>query len=116
MLQFQHVEILLQLPHMNEVRRKLRVVATAVPQTCLMINWDLEVSLHQDLLNPESQGCHQAKDQSFILCHVVGGLELKVHYLLHLISAWVDEDHTSFGPPLVDEPIEEECPVGLGED
>ena len=89
---------------MNEVRRKLRVVATAVPQTCLMINWDLEVSLHQDLLNPESQGCHQAKDQSFILCHVVGGLELKVHYLLHLISAWVDEDHTSFGHCLWTDP------------
>ena len=116
MLQFQGVEVLLQLPHMNEVRRKLRVVATAVPQTCLMINWDLEVSLHQDLLNPESQGCHQAKDQSFILCHVVGGLELKVHHVLQLISVWVDEDHTSPGPLLAGGPIKEECPVRFGED
>src|SRR4029079_19723960 len=48
--------------------------------------------------------------------HVVGGLELKVHHVLQLISVWVDEDHTSSGPLLTGGPVEEECPVGLGED
>ena len=58
----------------------------------------------------------QAKDQSFVLCHVVGGLELKVHHVLQLISVWVDEDRTSSSPLLADGPVEEECLVGLGED
>ena len=58
----------------------------------------------------------QAKDQSFVLRHVVGGLELKVHHVLQPISIWVDEDHTSSSPLLADGPIEEECPVDFGED
>ena len=58
----------------------------------------------------------QAKDQSFVLRHVVGGLELKVYHVLQLISIWVDEDHTSSGPLLADGPVKEECPVGFGED
>ena len=55
-------------------------------------------------------------DQCFILCHVVGGLELKVHYVLYLISAWVDEDHSSSANLLTGGSVEEECPVRLGED
>ena len=39
-----------------------------------------------------------------------------MHHVLQLISVWVDEDHTSSSPLLADGPIEEECPVGLGED
>ena len=58
----------------------------------------------------------QAKDQSFVLCHIYGGLELKVHHVLQLISVWVDENRTNSSPLLADGPIEEECPVGLGED
>ena len=58
----------------------------------------------------------QAKDQSFVLRHVVGGLELKVRHVLQLIFVWVDEANTSSSPLLADGPVEEECPVGLGED
>ena len=34
----------------------------------------------------------QAKDQSIVFRHVIGGLELKVHHVLQVISVWVDED------------------------
>ena len=39
-----------------------------------------------------------------------------MHHVLQLISAWVDEDHTSPGPLLTGGPVEEEYPVSLGED
>jgi hypothetical protein len=39
-----------------------------------------------------------------------------VHHVLHLISAWVDEDHSSTATLLASEFVEEERPVGLGED
>jgi hypothetical protein len=39
-----------------------------------------------------------------------------VHHVLHLISAWVDEDHSSAATLLAGGSIEEERPVGLGED
>jgi len=106
MLQFQGVEVLLELPHMYEVCCELGIVATALPSD--LLNDQLRISLRH--------GFCQAKDQSLVLCHVVGGLELKVHHVLQLISVWVDEDHTSSGALLADGPVEEECPVGLGED
>jgi hypothetical protein len=39
-----------------------------------------------------------------------------VHHVLHLISAWVDEDHSSSANLLTGGSVEEERPVGLGED
>jgi hypothetical protein len=39
-----------------------------------------------------------------------------VHHVLHLISAWVDEDHSGSATLLTGGSVEEECPVGLGED
>jgi hypothetical protein len=33
-----------------------------------------------------------------------------------MISAWVDEDHSGFATLLTGRFVEEECPVGLGED
>jgi hypothetical protein len=39
-----------------------------------------------------------------------------VHHVLHLISAWVDEDHSSSANLLTGGSIEEECLVGPGED
>ena len=114
MLQVQGVEVLLELPHVNEVCRELGIVAAAIPPD--LLDDQLRISLHQELPDSQRQGFCQAKDQSFILCHVVGGLELKVHHVLQLISVWVDEDHTSSSPLLADGPVEEECPVGLGED
>jgi len=114
MLQFQGVEVLLELPHIYEVCCELGIVSTALPSD--QLNDQLRISLHQELSDPHRQSFCQAKDQSLVLCHVVGGLELKVHHVLQLISVWVDEDHTSSGPLLADGPVEEECPVGLGED
>jgi hypothetical protein len=37
-----------------------------------------------------------------------------VHHVLHLIFAWVDEDHSSTTTLLAGRSIEEERPVGLG--
>jgi hypothetical protein len=39
-----------------------------------------------------------------------------VHHVLHLISAWVDEDHPGSAYLLAGGSVEVECPVGLGED
>ena len=114
MLQFQGVEVLLELPHMYEVCCELGIVATALPSD--LLNDQLRISLHQELPGPHRQGFCLAKDQSLVLCHVGGSLELKVHHVLQLISVWVDEDHTSSSPLLADGPIEETCLVGLGED
>jgi hypothetical protein len=47
---------------------------------------------------------------------LVGGLELKVHYVLHLISGRVDEDHIGSGPLFAGELVEEESLVGISED
>jgi hypothetical protein len=39
-----------------------------------------------------------------------------VHHVLHLISAWIGEDHSGPTNLLADRSVEVECPVGLGED
>jgi hypothetical protein len=39
-----------------------------------------------------------------------------VHHVLHLISSWVDEDHSSSANLLTSGSVEEERPVGLDED
>ena len=83
------------------------------PRTCLMISWE---SPSPEAAGSPETGLVLGQSQSFILCHVVGGLELKVHHVPQLISVWVDEDHTSSSPLLADGSVEEECPVGLGED
>jgi len=114
MLQFQGDEVLLELPHMNEVCRELGIVAAALPSN--LLDDQLGVAFHQKLSDPKTQGCHQAEDQSLVLCHIVGGLEPKVHHVLDLTSAWINEDHTGSGPLLVDGPVEVECPVGFDED
>jgi len=114
MLQFQGDEVLLELPHMNEVCRELGIVAAALPSD--LLDDQLGVSFHQKLPDPKTQGCREAEDQSLILCHVVGGLEPKVHHVLDLTSAWINEDHTGSDPLFADGPIEVECPVGFGED
>src|SRR6185436_5253588 len=114
MLQFQGVEVLLELPHVNEECRELGIVAATIPPN--LLEDQLRIFLHQELPDPQRQGLCQAKDQSFVFRHVVGGLELKVHHVLELISVWVDEDHTSSSPLLAGGPIKEKCPVRFGED
>ena len=94
---------------MYKVCCELGIAATALPSDVL--DDQLRISLHQELPNPQRQGLCQAKDQRFVLCHVVGGLELKVHHVLQLISVWVEEDRTSSSPLLANEPVEEECPA-----
>jgi hypothetical protein len=39
-----------------------------------------------------------------------------VHHVLHLISAWVNEDHSGSATQLSGGSVEEERPVGLDED
>ena len=51
MLQFQGVEVLLELPHMYEVCYELGIVATALPSD--LFNDQLRISLHQELSDPQ---------------------------------------------------------------
>jgi hypothetical protein len=73
------------------------------------------VHMHSHL-RPSRQGLVHVVLITWEGCHIVGGLELKVHQVLHLIFAWVDEDHSSSTNLLMGGSVEEECPVGLGED
>jgi hypothetical protein len=38
------------------------------------------------------------------------------HHILQLVPVWADEDHSCASTLLAGEPVEEECPVGFGED
>jgi hypothetical protein len=50
-LQFQYVEVLLQLPHMDDVCCELGIVATALPLD--LPDDELRVSLDQELPDPQ---------------------------------------------------------------
>ena len=50
MLQFQGVEVLLELPHVNEVCYELGIVAAAIPPD--LLDDQLRISLHQELPDP----------------------------------------------------------------
>jgi hypothetical protein len=50
-LQFQYLEVLLQLPHMDEVSCELGFVATALPPD--LLDDELGVSLDQELRDPQ---------------------------------------------------------------
>jgi hypothetical protein len=113
MLQFQGREVFFQLPYVEEVSCEPGLVAATFPAD--LLDDQLGVPLHEELADPQGGG-RQAEDQCFVICHIVGGLELKVHHVLHLISIGVDEDHPSSVNLLTGGSIEEERPVGLGED
>jgi hypothetical protein len=50
MLQFQHIKVLLQLPHMDEVSCELGIVAATLPPD--LPDDELGVSFDQELLDP----------------------------------------------------------------
>jgi hypothetical protein len=58
-LQFQYVEIFLQLPHMDDVWCELGFVATAVPPD--LLDDELGVSLDQELLDPRDSAAVSPK-------------------------------------------------------
>ena len=59
MLQFQGVEVLLELPHMYEVCCELGIVATALPSD--LLNDQMRIFLHQELPDPRDRACVRPK-------------------------------------------------------
>ena len=51
-----------------------------------------------------------------MLFRSVGGFELEAYYILQLVPVSADEDHSFASTLLAGGPVEEDCPVGFGED
>jgi hypothetical protein len=60
MLQFQHIEVLLLLPHTDEVGCELGVVAATLPPE--LPDDELGVSFDQEFPDPQGQSRHESKD------------------------------------------------------
>jgi hypothetical protein len=60
MLQFRHIEVLLQPLHMNEVGCELGIVAGTFPPD--LPNDELGISFDQELLDPQGQSRRESKD------------------------------------------------------
>jgi hypothetical protein len=60
MLQFQHIEVRLQPPHMHEVGCELGLVAATLPPD--LPDDELGVSFDQELPDPQGQSHHESKD------------------------------------------------------
>jgi hypothetical protein len=60
MLQFQHIEVLLQLPHVDEVSCELGIVAATLPPD--LPDDELGVSFDQELPDPQGQSHRESKD------------------------------------------------------
>ena len=58
-MQFQGVEVLLELPHVNEICRELGIVAAAIPPD--LLDDQLRISLHQELPDPRDRACVRPK-------------------------------------------------------
>jgi hypothetical protein len=79
-----------------------------------MISW--ESPFTRSCRIPRDRAADKPKISASYSATLLGGLELKVHHVLHLISAWVDEDHPGSANLLAGGSVEVERPVGLGED
>jgi hypothetical protein len=88
-VQVQDIEILFQLPDMEQVRHQLWVIVAAFALD--LLDDELGVTLHKQLSNPKGQSDVQLKDQGLILCHVVDCFELQVYHVLELFPNWSKE-------------------------
>jgi hypothetical protein len=59
---------------MEQIGSQLRVIAGAISLD--LLDNELGVSLHEELSDPQRQGCTQHKEQGFVLCQVVGCFEV----------------------------------------
>jgi hypothetical protein len=73
-LQVQDLKVLSQLAHVEQIGSQLWVIVGAISLD--LLDDELGVSFHEELLNPQRQGYTQSKEQSFILHHVVGCFEV----------------------------------------
>jgi hypothetical protein len=56
-----------------------------------LLDDELRIAFHEQLLDPERQGSAQPKNEGLILLHVVGCLEVVVHHILELLPVRSEE-------------------------
>jgi hypothetical protein len=97
-LQIQDLKVLFQLARMEKIGNQLWVIAGAISLD--LLDNESGVSFHEELSDPQRQGCTQPKEQGLILCHVVGCLEVEVHHVLNLVSMRSEEYYPTLAPCL----------------
>jgi hypothetical protein len=73
-LQVQDLKVLSQLVHIEQIGSQLWVITGAISLD--LLDNKLGVSFHEELPDPQRQGCTQPKEQGFILHLVVGCFEV----------------------------------------
>src|SRR5436189_3743346 len=93
MLYLQAEEASLQLSDLHEICRHDRIRALIVFVD--LVDYQLGVSFYYQAVNTETYRGAQARKQSLILGHVVGGLEVKADDVLQCLACRGSEDHSS---------------------
>jgi hypothetical protein len=96
---------------MDQISSQLRVIAGAISLD--LFDDELGVSFHEELLNPQRQGCTQPKEQCFVLHHVVGWFEVQVHHILELVPMRREKQYPYTDPLLTQGAVKEESSVDL---
>jgi hypothetical protein len=91
---------------MEQIGSQLWVIAGAIFLD--LLDNELGVSFHVELSDPQRQGCTQPKEQYLVLCHIVGCLEVLVHYVLDLVPMRSEEYYPRTAPCLREEPSKKE--------
>jgi hypothetical protein len=73
-LQVQNLKVLFQLTCVEQIGGQLRIIATTISLD--LLDDELGVFFHNELLNPQRHGCTQPKEQGFVLRHVVDYIEI----------------------------------------
>jgi hypothetical protein len=87
---------------MEQIGDQLRIVAAVISVD--LLDDELGASFHKELSNPQRQGCTQLKEQCFMLRHIVGCFEVRVHHIFELVPMWGEEQHPHTAPCLCEEP------------
>src|SRR5438128_993627 len=93
MLYLQAEEASLQLSDLREICHHDRIRALIVFVD--LVDYQLGVSFHYQAANTETCRGAQARKQSLILGHVIGGLEVEVNDVLQRLARRGSEDHSS---------------------
>src|SRR5438128_7758480 len=93
MLYLQAEDASLQLSDLREICRHDRIGTLIVFVD--LVDYQLGVSFYYQAVNTETCRGAQARKQSLIFGHVVGGLEVKVNDVLQRLTRRGSEDHSS---------------------
>src|SRR6266540_1416779 len=102
MLYLQAKEASLHLSDLREICRHHWIGALVVFVD--LVDYQLGISFHYQVTNPEPCRGAQAREQSLILSHVVGSLEVEANDVLQRLARRWAENHPSPAPLRANEP------------